>query len=107
MSNELKGITGFQEEETTGVSPWLLSLLDELGEERPTPHWSYSFQGISFEVIEGKQSLWLIGYLARPVYCSPSRNAMTWSMYRSVRIGRSSDVLEWNRGGKAADLSIA
>src|SRR5688572_5204195 len=55
----LKGITGFQEEETVGVSPWLLSLEDELGRERPTAHWNYSFDQFSFEIIEGKQSLWI------------------------------------------------
>src|ERR1041384_7004978 len=56
---KLKGITGFEEQETVGVSPWMLSLLDELGAEQPAPHWSYSFEEFSFELIEGKQSLWL------------------------------------------------
>lgn len=59
MNNKLKGITGFQEQETVGVSPWMLSLLDELGEGRPDPHWSYSFEDFSFEITEGKQSLWI------------------------------------------------
>ena len=31
---KLKGITGFQEEVTVGVSPWLLSLEDKLGDPR-------------------------------------------------------------------------
>lgn len=55
---KLKGITRFEEVETLGVSPWVLSLLDELGPEAPTPHWSYTFEDFSFEIIEGKQSLW-------------------------------------------------
>lgn len=55
----LKGITGFEEQGTIGVSPWMLSLQDELGEERRAPHWSYSLDEFSFEIIEGKQSLWL------------------------------------------------
>jgi hypothetical protein len=76
MNNKLKGTTGFQKEETVGVSPWMLSLLDELGEEREAPHWSYSFEEFSFELLEGKQSLWLItrypsgGQVAvRAAYC--------------------------------------
>lgn len=60
MNEKLKVAKGFQEEETVGVSPWMLSLLDELGEERRTPHWTYSFEDFSFEVVEGKQSLWII-----------------------------------------------
>lgn len=55
----LRGITGFDEQETVGVSPWMLSLLDELGPERRAPHWTYSFEEVSFDIIEGKQSLWL------------------------------------------------
>jgi hypothetical protein len=54
---KLKGMTGFKEQETVGVSPWMLSLLDELGSERKAPHWTYSFGDFSFEVIEGTQSL--------------------------------------------------
>ena len=56
---KLKGITGFEEQETIGVSPWMLSLVDELGEESPAPHWSYTFEDFTFEIIEGKQSLWI------------------------------------------------
>jgi hypothetical protein len=55
MNNKLKGITGFQEQGTVGVSPWMLSLL----EERPDRHWSYAFEDFSFEIIEGKQLLWI------------------------------------------------
>src|SRR5215208_5610184 len=58
---KLKGVTGFEERETVGVSPWMLSLVDELGEERPSPHWTYSFDEFSFEIIEGAQSLWITG----------------------------------------------
>src|SRR5215211_5678401 len=57
---KLKGVTGFDEQETVGVSPWILSLLDELGTERKAPHWTYSFDDFSFDVIEGTQSLWII-----------------------------------------------
>jgi hypothetical protein len=56
---KLRGPTGFQEEETVGVSPWMLSLLDELGEESQAPHWSYTFDEFTFEIIEGRQSLWI------------------------------------------------
>jgi hypothetical protein len=59
MNDKLKGITGFQAEETVAVSPWMLSLVDELREARTAPHWSYSFEKFSFDVIEGKQSLWV------------------------------------------------
>jgi hypothetical protein len=31
---KLKGIPGFDQQETVGVSPWLLSVLDELGTDR-------------------------------------------------------------------------
>jgi hypothetical protein len=56
----LKGITGFEEQETVGVSPWMLALLDELGSEKKAPHWTYSQNDFSFELIEGTQSLWLL-----------------------------------------------
>ena len=55
----LKGITGFEEEQTVGVSPWMLSLIDELGPKGKAPHWTYSFENLSFEIIEGTQSLWI------------------------------------------------
>src|SRR5215207_1624421 len=57
---KLKGVTGFEEQETIGVSPWMLSLLHELGNERKAPHWTYSFEDFSFEIIEGTQSLWIV-----------------------------------------------
>jgi hypothetical protein len=57
---KLKAKTGFDEQETVGVSPWMLSLLDELGSERKAPHWTYLFEDFSFEIVEGKQSLWII-----------------------------------------------
>lgn len=72
----LQGVKGFDEQETVGVSPWLLSLLDELGNERKAPHWTHSFDEFSFEIIEGTQSLWLVtrfpagGQIAlRAAYC--------------------------------------
>jgi len=71
-----KGITGFQERESVGVSPWMLTLQDELGAERPSPHWSYSVEEFLFEVVEGRQSLWVMvrfpagGQIAlRAAYC--------------------------------------
>lgn len=57
---KLKGITGFDVQKTVGVSPWILSLLDELGNEKRAPRWTYSFQDFSFELVEGAQSLWII-----------------------------------------------
>jgi hypothetical protein len=73
---KLRGIKGFQEQETVGVSPWMLSLLDELGEERNAPHWTYSFEDFSFEILEGTQSVWILarfpagGQVAfRAAYC--------------------------------------
>ena len=55
-----KGITGFQEQKTVGVSPWMLSLLDDLGENRPGSRWSYILEEFSFDIFEVKQSLWVI-----------------------------------------------
>src|SRR5215211_3434879 len=57
---KLKGSTGFDRQETVGVSPWMLSLLDELGSERKAPHWTYSLNDFSFEIVEGTQSLWIV-----------------------------------------------
>ena len=34
---KLKGIIGFQQQQTVGVSPWLLSVWDESGAERKAP----------------------------------------------------------------------
>jgi hypothetical protein len=77
---KLKGITGFEEQETIGVSPWMLSLLDELGTERKDPRWTFSLNGFSFELVEGTQSLWIVarfpagGEIAfRAVYCPDGR----------------------------------
>ena len=57
---KIEGIKGFQEEKTKGVSPWMLSLEQELGEERPASSWSYSQQDFQFNIIEGDQSLWIL-----------------------------------------------
>ena len=57
---KLEGIKGFQEEKTKAVSPWMLSLEKELGEERPDPAWRFSRHDFQFDVIEGDQSLWLL-----------------------------------------------
>lgn len=77
---QLKGITGFEEQETVGVSPWMLSLLDELGTEKKDPRWTYSLNDFSFELVEGTQSLWIVarfpagGEIAfRAVYCPDGR----------------------------------
>ena len=55
-----KGVTGFEKQSTVGVSPWMLSLLDDLGENWPASHWSYLLQGFAFDIFEVKQSLWVI-----------------------------------------------
>ena len=55
---KIKGVTVFKEQETAGVSPWMLSLRDELGPEKKAPRWTYSFAGLSFELVEGTQSVW-------------------------------------------------
>lgn len=75
-NEKLKGITGFEEQGTVGVSPWMLALLDELGSEKRAPHWTYSLDNFSFEIVEGTQSLWIVihfpagGDLAyRAAYC--------------------------------------
>jgi hypothetical protein len=57
---KLKGRMGFEVQETAGVSPWMLSLLDELGSEKKAPRWTYSWNDFSFELVEGTQSLWII-----------------------------------------------
>src|SRR5512138_3741952 len=57
---KLEAIKGFEEQKTKGVSPWMLSLQAELGEERPAVSWSYTVQDFVFEVIEGDQSLWIM-----------------------------------------------
>lgn len=73
---KLKGITGLNEQETVGVSAWVLSSLDELGTERKTPHWTYAHGDFSFELVEGTQFLWIVarfpagGEIAfRAAYC--------------------------------------
>jgi hypothetical protein len=57
---KLRGRTGFEVQETVGVSPWMLSLLDELGSEKKAPRWTYSVDDFRFELVEGTQSLWII-----------------------------------------------
>jgi len=57
---KLEGIKGFEEQKTKGVSPWMLSLQEELGEARPEASWSYTLRDFLFEVIEGDQSLWIV-----------------------------------------------
>jgi hypothetical protein len=81
---KLEEIKGFQEEKTKGVSPWMLSLEQELGPERPAASWSYTLQDFEFKVIEGDQSLWVIihfpqgGEIAlRAAYCPYNHIAIT------------------------------
>jgi len=57
---QLRGAKGFNEHETVSVSPWMLSVLDELGRERTSPRWTHFFEEFSFEIIEGTQSLWIV-----------------------------------------------
>ena len=73
---KLKGNTGFDPQATVSVSPWLLSILDELGTDRQSPRWTYSLDEFSFEVVEGTQSLWIVMRFPagaevafRPAYC--------------------------------------
>lgn len=75
-SSDLKVFTGFEEQETIAVSPWLLSLLEELGQERPASRWTYTVRDFTFDVLEVKESLWILvrfpegGELAlRAAYC--------------------------------------
>ncbi|MGE5377273.1 MAG: hypothetical protein ACM3XO_19630, partial [Bacteroidota bacterium] len=55
-----EGIRGFQKEKTKGVSPWMLSLEQELGEQRPASSWSFLLGDFQLNVIEGDQSLWIV-----------------------------------------------
>ena len=77
---KLKGRIGFEVQETAGVSPWMLSLLDELGGEKKAPRWTYSLDDFSFELVEGIQSLWIIARFPagaeiafRAAYCPDGR----------------------------------
>ena len=94
---KLKANTGFEEHETVGVSPWMLSSIDELGEESPAPHWSYSFEDFSFEIIEGRQSLWITsrfpagGRIAlRAAYCPDGE--LTIDEIRQIGIDNAVEV---------------
>lgn len=76
QTTKIEGIRGFHEEKTKGVTPWMLSLEQELGEERPASLWDFSLQDFSFNVIEGDQSLWIITHFPnggevalRAAYC--------------------------------------
>ena len=55
-----KGVTGFQEQKTMAVSPWVLSLLDQLGESRPPSRGSYAIRDFTFDVFEANESLWVL-----------------------------------------------
>jgi hypothetical protein len=85
---KLEGIKGFQGEKTKGVSPWMISLEQELGVARPAASWSYTRQDFEFNVIEGDQSLWIVirfpkgGEIAlRAAYC-PYNNIVITDMGR-------------------------
>ena len=73
---KLEGIKGFEARKTKGVSPWMLSLQQELGEERRASSWSYILNDFLFDIVEGEQSLWIVarfpagGEIAlRAAYC--------------------------------------
>src|SRR5215217_1243858 len=89
---KLEGIKGFEEQKTKGVSPWMLSLQQELGEERRASSWSYSLQDFLFDIVEGDQSLWIVirfpsgGEVAlRAAYCP--YNNITINELRSLGDG--------------------
>jgi len=89
---KLEGIKGFEEQKTKGVSPWALSLQQELGEERRASSWSYTLEGFLFDVVEGDQSLWIVarfpagGEVAlRAAYCP--YNNITINEMRSIDDG--------------------
>ncbi len=86
---KLEGIKGFQQEKTKGVSPWMLSLEQELGPERPAASWSYTLQGFEFKVLEGEQALWVIIHLPkggeialRAAYCPYNHIVITDMRHR-------------------------
>lgn len=89
---KMEAIKGFEEQKTRGVSPWMLSLEQELGEERQAARWSYTSREFVFEVVEGDQSLWIItrfpkgGEVAlRAAYCP--YNHITINEIRSLDDG--------------------
>ena len=89
---KLEGIKGFEEQKTRGVSPWILSLEQELGEERQASSWSYTIQDFLFDIVEGDQSLWIVtrfpkgGEVAlRAAYCP--YNNITVNQIRSIDDG--------------------
>ena len=57
---KLEGIRGFQEQKTKGVSPWMLSLDQELVRKRPASRWDFVLNNFQFNLIEGDQSLWIV-----------------------------------------------
>lgn len=90
--SKLEGIKGFEEQTTKGVSPWILSLERELGEERQAASWTYTIQDFVFELVEGDQSLWIMtrfpkgGEVAlRAAYCP--YNNITINEIRSIDDG--------------------
>ncbi len=52
-----KATRGFDQQSSVGVSPWTMSLQEELRPERRQPHWAYSLLGFSFEIVERPHSL--------------------------------------------------
>lgn len=104
---KLKGSTGFEEQATVGVSPWMLSVLDELGTEKKSPHWSYSLDDFSFELVEGIQSLWILtrfpvgGEIAfRAAYCPDGRLQID-------DIQQTDSASRWNSRAQIARCCIA
>ena len=73
---KLEKIKGFEAQKTKGVSPWMLSLEQELGNQRQASSWNYTLQDFQFDILEGDQSLWIVtrfpkgGQVAlRAAYC--------------------------------------
>lgn len=94
---KLRGTTGLEEQESSGVSAWMLSLVDELGEESQAPHWTYTFEDFTFQIIEGKQSLWITsefpagGRIAmRAAYCPDGE--LTIDEIRQIGIDNAVEV---------------
>ena len=57
LTDTQKSITSLEEQSSVSVSPWTMSLQEELRPERRKPHWAYSLQGFSFEIVERPHSL--------------------------------------------------
>src|SRR5215213_7948668 len=75
----LEAIKGFEVQKAKGISPWMLTLEKELRTERRSPYWTFSLRDFSFELIQGRQSLWVVARFpagaevaVRVAYCPDS-----------------------------------